>query len=165
MREKRVNLHLSFQHDGIDFEFTAELKPGEPYAFCVGEKILAQRLFEEIWRSRRKSGIDVLAIGDRTMFLPRKTLSKNIYLSLRLRHSREEASARTKDLLDMYGLDEFANDRVKTLSDEKLLALALARSHFRVPGLVVINRCGGYLSHEDDFDLSRYGNAFIVEIT
>jgi ABC-type iron transport system FetAB ATPase subunit len=161
-----------------EFIFNIEIKKGEPYTFEVGEKELADRLFyvlckldtnydgtigdpdNEIDFSNTPQN-NVLALGDRTLFI-NGTIYRNIYLPLRARHNRAEAKQKTQEIIKTYNLNP--KQKMKTLSDDEILTLALARAHFREPKLVIINRVESYITPETEIDYSRWSDSYIINI-
>jgi len=145
----------------LNFDFgiaSGTLERGVVHTIEIGEEQLAQSLFERFWDLTD----EVLALGDTTMFLRGRSVRHNIYKVLRLRTNRADAKQKTDEVISMFGLNP--KTKVKKLSEGELLSLALARSYFRTPELVVIKKFGGYLERLD-VDTKKWSESFVVVIT
>ena len=169
-----LNIDIKFKFRDLDFEFTAQVKRGEPYTFNVGEQSLADKLFWVLCGLDAKyegkiegEGIcfnastwnNVLALGDTTMFIS-GTIRRNIYKAIRVRNDRKTAKQLTEEVIKLYGLEVLAGLKVHYLSDEELLRVSIARAHFRKIGLVIIKERDGY-----NIDCTKWPDAYIIKIT
>jgi len=106
---------------------------------------------------------NILALGDPTMFLaPSSSIKKNIYRALRSRHSRPDSKQKTSELLSTYFPNTSPKTKLKTLDSNQLLTLSLARSHYRTPKLIIINKLHFLKSLE--INLSLWKNCYILTI-
>ncbi|MCL2850983.1 MAG: hypothetical protein FWE01_01305 [Firmicutes bacterium] len=109
----------------------------------------------------RSSLNNVLAIGDPTMFLSKGTsVYKNVYTVLRARDTKVDAKQKTDEVIKHYQLDP--KSKLKNLSDNQLLALSLARSHFRVPKFIIVNKLYFLKNLEINFD--KWKDSYVVVI-
>jgi ABC-type nitrate/sulfonate/bicarbonate transport system ATPase subunit len=158
----------------MKFDFTDLVERGKPYTYNVGERALADKLFWVLCGLdagytgtisgdglcfNRSSFNNVLALGDRTMFI-RGSVRRNIYKALRLRTDKKTAMARTDEVIGLYNLRKLETFNVKLLTGEELITVALARAHFRKIGLVVFNK----VSTNVEIDLQKFSDAYIITI-
>jgi len=169
-----LTIDIKFKLREIDFEFKAEVKPGETHTFNVGEESLADKLFWVLCGLDRKyegkvegEGVcfnastwnNVLALGDVTMFIG-GTIRRNIYKALRVRANRKTAKQRTEEVIRLYDLQVLAGLKTKHLSDEELLHVAIARAHFRKIALVVVKDKKSY-----NIDYTKWPDAYILRVS
>ena len=143
-------VNLSFKHLGEQYSFNLQLKCGEVHKFEVGERMLADKLFwclcgldgdcqYKINVSGQNISFknDILALGDGTMFLDR-SVDKNVYKALRVRHKRKEARQKTSEVMKIYEL-------------ESALDVAIARAHFRNFKLLIVNCFDTYIQNSAQY--------------
>ena len=153
-----MNVDVIIKHHDLEIPIKFELEKNKPHVIDVGEEQFADRLFAVLCGLEDiKFSDDVLGLGDKTMFV-NGTIYKNIYKVLRIRFPRKESKEKTEQVIELYKLD--GKKKIKSLSDSELYEVALARSYYRQPELVVINK-NGYLS-DVEIDVSRWDDCYVV---
>ncbi|MCL2755891.1 MAG: hypothetical protein FWE45_02450 [Firmicutes bacterium] len=163
------------------FTFDALVKKGDPYIFEIGEEQLIDKIFYKLCGLdnigvefacvvadqldfSKSSSNNILALGDSGMFLPNKTVGANLYKAYRARMKKIDAMRKVIEVLDIYGLSDIANVKIKKLDEGRLIDVALARAHVRNPLLVVVKRVGGYISCQTEIDFTKFEQSYIIEI-
>jgi ABC-type lipopolysaccharide export system ATPase subunit len=178
-----LKIDISFKFKDLDFSFKADINRGEPYIFEVGERALADKLFwvlcgldKGYTGTIQGEGVcfnastwnNVLALGDRTMFL-RGSVQRNIYKALRVRSNRKISLERTEEVIKLYNLEHLRKMSISLLEDDEIFAVSLARVHYRKIALIVYNsplcnvgvtECVGGFKNL----LPKYKDAYIVKV-